>query len=136
EDIAQDAFMRLAAQTGHIEAPDKWLRTVAYRSAIDELRRRDRERRAHHRSARMADRAPVDVPDPLVAEEYRTLGEAMAQLPFMQRAAALLCWGDEVSTAEAAEILGCSVKTIRVHLHRARKALQAHLPDPVGEDER
>ena len=129
EDVAQDAFMRLAAETGHIENPGNWLRTVAYRSAISEIRRRDRERRAHHRSARMADRAPVDVPETLVTDEFRGLGDAMSRLPFMQRASALMCWGDDLTTREVADLLGCSVATVRVHLHRARKALQAGLDE-------
>jgi DNA-directed RNA polymerase specialized sigma24 family protein len=41
EDIASEAFERLARQTVDVRDKDAWLRTAAYRSALNELRRRE-----------------------------------------------------------------------------------------------
>lgn len=120
EDIVQEAFVRLADELDTVDDPGPWLRTVTYRRALNELRRRDRERAAISRhAATVTDSYPAELVDPIDAR----LAAALGQLRGNQRAAVLLCWVDEVSTAEAAGTIGCSAATVRVHLHRARKAL-------------
>jgi RNA polymerase sigma-70 factor (ECF subfamily) len=130
EDIASEAFERLARQTTEVRDTDAWLRTVAYRSALNELRRRERQVRAHRRAAA---EAPVPrTPDELVDDGDRRAATAVARLPAQQKAAALLCWGDGLSVGEAAEVMGCAASTVRVHLFRARRTLQPMLRDGVA----
>ena len=68
----------------------------------------------------------ADVVDPVDA----SLAAAVTRLSPNQRAAVVLCWGDGLSAAEAADAIGCSAATVRVHLHRARRSLAAAL-DPT-----
>jgi RNA polymerase sigma-70 factor, ECF subfamily len=54
EDLAQEAFIRAAArwrQLARYDQPEAWVRTTAFRLAIDQLRRAKRQRRVlvlHH----------------------------------------------------------------------------------------
>ena len=59
----------------------------------------------------------------------RTCGAAVAALPGQQRAAVALFYVEDRTTAEIAEILGCSESTARVHLHRGRQALALTLKE-------
>ena len=48
EDLAQEAFIRAAArwrQLARYDQPEAWVRTTAFRLAIDQLRRAKRQRR-------------------------------------------------------------------------------------------
>lgn len=120
EDVVQEAFIQLAARQDEVEDPGAWVRTVTYRRALNELRRRERERAAVSRHTRLTEWGyPNDVVDPMDAR----LAAALGQLSANQRAAVLLCWVDELSVHEAAQTIGCATATVRVHLHRARKAL-------------
>jgi RNA polymerase sigma-70 factor (ECF subfamily) len=127
EEIAHDAFCELLTRTEPVDDPAAWLRTVAWRRAVNAARRRERGRGLLHRvvpagpaRSAAADAGVVDGTDPVLVA-------ALAALPLNQRSAALLVWGDGLSTAEAAVIVGCSAATLRVHLHRARRTLAARL---------
>ncbi len=51
----------------------------------------------------------------------------MRRLPEQQRDAVLLVYGEDMSHAEAAAIMGCTEKTVSWHLHEARKRLKVRL---------
>ena len=124
----QEAFIQLADRIGDVEDPGAWLRTVTYRRSLNELRRKGRERAALSRSADNLEHSyPADVVDPMDSR----LAAALGRLSDNQRAAALLCWVDEFSAAEAARTIGCSAATVRVHLYRARKALAHSLEEEL-----
>ena len=59
--------------------------------------------------------------------EARDLWLAVRTLPAQQRDAVLLVYAEDMSHAEAAEILACSTNTVSWHLHEARKALKVQL---------
>lgn len=123
EDCVQEAFVRLAAELDAVREPGAWLRTAVVRRALNEVRRREREAAARRRGAEPDATGPVD----LVAPTDARLARALAALPANQRAAAVLCWGDGLRPAEAAAAIGCAPATVRVHLHRARRALATAL---------
>jgi RNA polymerase sigma-70 factor (ECF subfamily) len=50
-----------------------------------------------------------------------------------QRAAIVLRYAEDLSTDEIADILGCDTSTVRVHLHRGRKALGLTLREEVDD---
>lgn len=132
EDIVQEAFLKLSSDLDRVRAPEQWLRTLVYRRCLNEIRRRKRQEAVHTRFARDPTRkTAVDV----TAEQDRELAAALSGLSPNQRGAVLLCWGEGRSSGEAAAILGCSPATIRVHLHRARRALSKELQhlDPSRE---
>ena len=55
------------------------------------------------------------------------LWDQVRALPPQQRDSVLLVYAQDLSHGEAADILGCSEKTISWHLHEARKKLKATL---------
>ena len=125
EEIAQDAFVQLLVhwpKVSRYERPDAWVRRVAIRLALRSLRR---DRLWQLVRGGLLPREP-DRP-----VRYDVDG-AIRQLPGSQRAAIVLHYYEDRSTAEVASILGCSESTARVHLHHARKRLAILL----GEDDR
>ena len=85
-------------------------------------------RRAHGRQAARDhasfEQRPEARPDPDIRID---LGRALAALGARERAAALLCYGEGCSHAEAAEIMGLPLGTLKSIVARARTALAASL---------
>jgi RNA polymerase sigma-70 factor (ECF subfamily) len=63
----------------------------------------------------------------LRAEEDRRIADAIAALPARQRSAIALTYNDELSNAEAANVLGTSVSAFETLLVRARRTLRVKL---------
>lgn len=133
EDIAQEAMVRAFREWHQVAGYDKpgaWLRRVTINLALSGRRRAAADVRARLRLAR--DQRPPSAaglsPSPA---EHAALWAAVRRLPGHQRAAVALCYLEDRSAAEIAEILGCAEPTARVHLHRGRAALAEMLE---GED--
>jgi RNA polymerase sigma-70 factor, ECF subfamily len=110
EDATAEAFARAIAQGDRLRDPLAWIYRVAFRVAIDELRRE----RPH---AQERDGA---VPPP----ELVGLVEALKRLSPNQRAAVALRYVLDLDIAEVAHRMGTAEPTVRVHLFRARKRLR------------
>ncbi len=67
------------------------------------------------------------------AELQQKLAGCLAKLPKRQADAFVLSRIEGLETEEIAELLGCSQKTVRVHLHRAMKRLARELGDYLVE---
>ena len=113
-DVAQEAtaeaFARAVAHGATLRDPVAWIYRVAFRVAIDELRR---------------DRRQAPEQDRVVAPpELTGLLEALRELSPNQRAAVVLHHVLDLDVAEVAERMGIATPTVRVHLHRARSRLR------------
>lgn len=112
EDLLQAGLERLLRHWNAIEgSPEPYLRKILYHLAADG-RRRQRTSRQGLSLLRVtgtspaADRtAEVDIRDALV--------RLLLQLPPGQRAAIVLRYWEQLSEAEAAETLGCSIGTVK-----------------------
>jgi RNA polymerase sigma-70 factor (sigma-E family) len=127
EDLAQEAFLELLRHWGRVsryERPGAWVRRVAVRKAVQVTKRESRrswlERRSVDRST-AADPPHAPLPDDPLWATVRTL-------PAQQRAVVALYYYEDLSVEDVAGVLGCSVSTAKVHLHRAREALRARVP--------
>lgn len=123
DDIAQDTF--LAAWSGLWRyrggaSVRSWLCGIAWRKHLDFQRSR---RRSAAREA--AQTAPDNDGEPIDAR--MDLTAALMILPPDQRAAVALCLGADFSHAEAAEVLGLPLGTIKSHVTRGRARLTEHL---------
>lgn len=120
EDVAQDAFARLAGRFGSLANPKAYLRTAIVNGARDA--RRSQERRSNRelrivRAERPAAHQHDDTP----------LLSVLAGLPYDQRAALVLrFWGDWDEQA-IADALGCRPATVRSHVKRGLHALRREL---------
>jgi len=70
---------------------------------------------------------PTDREDTDRVELRRSIEQALAKLPLLQREAFQLICGRGISVVEAAKLVGCSYKVFRRRLDVARKKLQASL---------
>ncbi|TAL37802.1 MAG: RNA polymerase sigma factor [Alphaproteobacteria bacterium] len=132
EDVAQEAFIRVWKHAGDWLEPHQagakfttWLYRIVLNLCID-------EKRKHRFSDIEAIPEPMDQGDDAqTAIERREQSErvrgALDELPDRQRAAFVLCFYEEHSNKEAAEILGISVKALESLLVRSRRALKDKL---------
>lgn len=133
EDIAQDVMVKLASAIKSFRGESQfstWLFRVAYSVAVDHIRGRQRIV-ALPPSDMMA---LVEAPDLRTAEDEvlgQELWQSVRALPDQQRDAVLLVYGEDLSHQDAAEIMGCTEKTVSWHLHEARKRLRMKL-EAVG----
>jgi|Tabmets5t2r1_1033131.scaffolds.fasta_scaffold03092_3 RNA polymerase sigma-70 factor, ECF subfamily len=130
EDIAQDAFVVAHRQWGRVggyEDPGAWVRRVAANLAVSGVRRRLAEARALVRlTAHQRQQPYADLPS-----EDGDFWRAVRRLPRRQaQVVALLALG-ELTTAEVASTLGCSQRTVQVHLQKARATLAERLGLPA-----
>ncbi|MGH3655870.1 MAG: SigE family RNA polymerase sigma factor [Micromonosporaceae bacterium] len=127
EDLLQTALARTVARWPQVRRgsnPAGYVRRVMINERTSRWRRR---RYTEHLTAEPPDR-PATVDD-LDATTWRlTLAEALARLPPKQRAVVVLRFYEDQSESETAELLGCSVGTVKSQAHAALKKLRALVP--------
>ena len=130
EDVAQEVCLKLATAIRSFRADatfSTWAYRIAYNAAIDHVRA---QRRTEPTEAgeieRLVDQAGA-ARSPEAAVLDGELWDAVRALPAQQRDAVLLVYGEDMSHAEAAELMGCTEKTVSWHLHEARKRLKGAL---------
>ncbi|HEY7068763.1 MAG TPA: sigma-70 family RNA polymerase sigma factor [Acidimicrobiales bacterium] len=120
EEVAQDALhatWQAWERDGGLRRPDAWARQVVANRAADRVRRAGRERRA---LGVVGARPDPTVDLPTTDHEF---WDAVRALPGRQAQAIALHYLEDRSVAEIAEVLGCAAATVKVHLHRGRRAL-------------
>ena len=128
EDLVQDCFARLAGRLRPLEDPDAYLRRMVVNAAHSHHRSL-RVRRARARDESLVVGLDTDTaPDGADgrAERDRLLA-ALAALPVRQRSAVVLRHWLDLSEAECADQLGCSVGTVKSLASRGRAALRQTL---------
>ncbi len=147
EDLFQDTFKRVheKAHTFRGTHLKSWLFTIATRVAIDAARRRKRMRMLsldQQADCGADDGCPLvettvapdatDPADDVVREERRQqVREAIETLPVKQRATLVLAYYQQLSYPEVADVMGCSVGTVKTQMSRALATLARRLPDTV-----
>ena len=146
EDLFQETFKRVheKAHTFRGGRFKSWLFTIATRAAIDSRRRRrltlvsldqaddcDEENSSQVRT--LADNNAADPANELVKEEQKQqVRRAIEALPVKQRAALVLAYYQQLSYQEVAQVMGCSIGSVKTHMSRALAALARKLPDSIG----
>ena len=138
EDIAQEAFARAWQNLGRYDPAQPfapWFFTIL-RNAARNASRWDRRWQLVSMTEDMHDEWEAGSVEPDVVarpELADRMGTLMEELSPMQRACFRLSELEGFSRAEVSAMFGVSEATIRVHIHRARKALQARLGVIPGE---
>lgn len=136
EDVLQTTYLKVvsgSARFGGRSSFKTWLFGVIRQTAHEHLRRsRSHWKRAERLEQEMAsgDRG-VTLPDDRVerSETSGALLDAMAELPPKQNEVLHLVFYQDLTVREAAEIMGVSLGTARVHYDRGKKKLKALLSD-------
>ena len=132
EDLTQDTFLRAYSHRDSLRDPNAvrgWLYRIATRACLDRLRQRTAPVSLHgEEGASPVDSVPSTSPSALEIAEREETGACVQRcLDFLSdsyRAVILLHEAHSLTAAEIAELLGESVGTIKIRLHRARRKLQ------------
>ena len=132
EDVLQDALIKAVeaqAAAGDIGNPEGWLFRIAHNTALDFLRRRNRQE-----ALRSAEEVDMIV-DQLDAVESRQIAatslRTFMRLPVAQRSSVILMDVLGCSLKEICEVMDCSLPAAKAALHRGR----AQLREIAGEPE-
>ncbi len=125
EDVTQTICMRLAAILSGFDGRSSfttWLYRVTL-NAVRDLQRANMRANARHEETRWIsqDAQPAEQENALRVDD---IWQRVRQLPDKQRDAVLLVYGEELSHAEAAQVMQCRPVTVSWHIHNARKALR------------
>ncbi len=129
EDVAQEALMRLwqnaPSWRGGGPGIAAWLRRVATNACLDRLRRKKFQ--SGDEIPEVEDQTPLADAIIEANQKRATIKAALARLSDRQRVSIVLTYYEELSNAEAAEILDMNVKAFESLLFRARAALKNEL---------
>jgi RNA polymerase sigma-70 factor (sigma-E family) len=123
EDLLQTALAKTARRWRDIrhEDPEAYIRTVMYREQVSWWRRR--------RDTLVDPFPEAAYADPARDTDLRlAMWQAMRHLPLAQRTVLVLRYYEDLTETQTAEVLGCSVGTVRSRTHRAVGRLRESLP--------
>jgi RNA polymerase sigma-70 factor (ECF subfamily) len=131
EDVLQDALIKAVeayAAAGEIGNPEGWLYRIAHNTALDFLRRRQRQE-----ALRSAEEVEMVV-DQLDAVASRQIASAslrtFMRLPVAQRSSVILMDVLGCSLQEVCEVMECSLPAAKAALHRGRMQLRTFAGEP------
>jgi RNA polymerase sigma-70 factor (sigma-E family) len=122
-DLVQDALERALLHWNRIESrddPEGYVRRIMVNRNISLWRKFGRETPTDRLPDRGLDTEPSD-PD-------RAMWRAIQQLPPRQRAVIALRYYEDLSEAQIAEVLGCSVGTVKSQASKAMSKLRQMIP--------
>jgi len=140
DDLIQETFLRVQQSIENLRDPSKlssWIFRIAYNLCQDHFRQSKRLRKEE----RIDQEETEDFKEALIQRgpdiqkelEQRQMGECvqnqMILLPESLRTVLVLSDMMEFSHLEIADILGITVKNVKVRLHRARKKLRSILKE-------
>ena len=135
EEMVMEAFMKTFTGWGRIrdlDRADAYLKRAVVNLCRSRIRRKVVEARSNAITYRREERKAPDW-DPDVHEESRELWTAVRALPVRQRACIILRYVEDLPEGDIAEILECSVGTVRSQMSRARRKLEIALQDVLVE---
>jgi RNA polymerase sigma-70 factor (sigma-E family) len=128
EDLLQAALERVIRHWRRIsDEPELYLRRTIYHLAVDQWRARRRRGEVLGKTEAEMDTASVraGLPDSTEAVHLRlALVQGLAQLPPRQRAVLVLRYWEQLSESEAADLLGCSLGTVKSSTSRGLARLR------------
>lgn len=130
DEVAQDAFVRLYAswrRLDDLDHPATYLRKIV----LNLCRTRGRRALLQRRTAPLL-RPETVSNDPDVALRL-DVWSALEKLPHRQRACVALRYLEDLSEADVARVLDCSVGTVKSQLYKARAKLGSVLGPEAGE---
>jgi RNA polymerase sigma-70 factor, ECF subfamily len=147
-DVSQEAFLRVYRMAGRFRGDARfstWFYRILVNLCLDHRRRRRwwrllvrDEGGGDERS--ILERQPAPAADPADvlgrAQLMARLWAEADRLAPQQRAALILHAQEQLPTSEIAAVLGCSEATVRVHLHRAVRALRKTVDRSRGDASR
>ena len=145
EDLFQETFKRVHEKAHTFRGPQfkGWLFKIATHVALDGFRRGrrikavslnqqldcDNPNREQLGAVALADNSSNPSEQALKAEQREQVKRAIELLPERQRATLVLAYYQQLSYTDVAEVLGCSVGTVKTQMFRALRTLADKLPE-------
>lgn len=127
EELTQRGFSaayRKWDEVSVMDRPDAWVKRVVANMAASRIRRLIAETKAIFRLGASPDHVE------LTREDSMMVWSAIRKLPPRQGEAIVLTYYVGLQHAESAQMMGCSVETVRTHLKRAKTRLAELLGEP------
>ena len=124
EEVVQDAYVKVHGSWRGVRELDKgeaYLRTTVVNLCRSRLRRR--QVAARHRPEPLPDVASAEAGALVLVQRHAVL-DALHALPRRQREAVVLRYYGDLSEAQTAAAMGCSVGAVKSHTSRAMAALR------------
>jgi len=138
DDVQQEVWLAVYMRIGALSNPRAfrtWLFQTTRHRAIDFLRSRKRERELLEEAAREIDFA--NAPDEGIGGlDQSSVAAALKDLSPAQREVLLLRYEEDMTYAQIAVIVGCSIGTVRSRLHHAKLRLQDAIEGSGGQGPR
>lgn len=135
EEIVMEALLKTYSGWGRLREPhraDLYLRRAVINLCRSRIRRRVAERRAYARLGLGATHQSESVGP----ETRDVILEAVRALPERQRVCVVLRYFEDLPEAEIADVLTCSIGTVKSQLHKARSNLERSLAPDLEEGDR
>jgi RNA polymerase sigma-70 factor (ECF subfamily) len=131
EDVLQDALIKAVeafASAGPIANPEGWLFRIAHNTALDFLRRRNRQEamRSGEEVDMIADPADIVASHEIARTSLRTF----MRLPVAQRSSVILMDVLGCSLQEVGDVMDFSLPAVKATLHRGRTRLRELAAEP------
>ncbi len=134
EDLCQDTFVKGWLKLSKLQEPAAfpgWIATIARRTCLNAVEKRSRKMEVGEEDAVLVNLNPT------LPSSYNPtrviLEEAVAQLSLRDRQLITLCYFEELSSSEVAEVMEIPAGTVRVYLLRARAKLKEILKERENE---
>lgn len=142
EDVVQEVWLTVVRKLGKLERPAAfrtWLYRIAHSQAVSRFR-------AVKREVPIEDTPEaLDIPDQTEADDLEfartaaaVLNAALSRIPVVQREVLTLRFLEDLSYEEIAEVVGCTLGTVRSRIHYGKRALREQLapsPNLEGSDQ-
>jgi RNA polymerase sigma-70 factor (ECF subfamily) len=138
EDLTQEVFLKVSRSLGDFRGESQlstWIYRIATHAAIDRLRAPAFQQaegaepfdEEDFGTAALAQEPPQPDQELMRKEMYDCFGEFVKHLPAQYRAVIILSELEEMPNREIADILGLTLETVKMRLHRGRALLFAQL---------
>jgi len=127
EDMVQDAFIRVAGRFGGLRSPmafEAYLRQTIVNLSRGHWRRKSTERRYLSSHGRRAALVSAELPD---VASHRAIVQALTGLSDRQRAAIVLRYYEDLTEQQTADVIGCSLGTVKSLVSRGMAALRTEI---------
>lgn len=148
DDLFQETFQKAYEKVGDFRGVDlkPWIHAIAVNAALTSFRQ---EKRRHMVSLNSDPSCPdgkhcseidnavlADQQEPSeileIEEKRRNVRQALMKLPDQQRTTLILSYYQKLTYKQIAEILNCSIGTVKTNMFRALKRLAVLLPESSG----
>jgi RNA polymerase sigma-70 factor (ECF subfamily) len=137
DDLAQEVLLRWYRGLGAYRAEASlatWLARITYNLFVSDCARRHSQERVHTRLAREQEQVSSAPAGSTLVEARHDIVHALAVLGPAERLMLSLCYGQGLSHAEIAQVLGLPLGTVKTRLRRSLHLMSAALHPGVADD--